>query len=436
MPRPSGSSLNNRKPNLTNNQRQAILQFLLMHTKPGSADELQHGTINTAASQFQVTRATISNLWKRAKSSKNNGDICMIVDSRKAGNVGRKKIDYSNRIQAMKDVPLEDRQNIRTLSYAINVPATTLWRRMKDGSLKRHSNAVKPWLTDQNKLDRLLFSYSHLELSGHFSDMYDVIHIDEKWFYMKKVNNTYYLLPDEEIPHETSKSKRYIDKVMFMCAVARPRGDFDGKIGIWPYVYQKPAERNSKNRPKGTIETKPIESINADVNTSMMLDNVLPAIAEKFPIRRGGSYRVQQDNAKPHSVVGDRKFNDSAREMGLNIVIDRQPANSPDFNILDLGFFAAIQSLQHRKRPKTIDHLIQCVQEAFEEQPYENLNAVFLSLHQAMESAMSVDGCNRYKLQHMGKKKLQRQGELPTSVLCKREIIEKTRNTLLDLGLI
>lgn len=67
MPRPTGISLNNRKPNLTNQQRQAILQFLLMHTKHGSADELQHGTINTAASQFQVTRATISNLWKRAK---------------------------------------------------------------------------------------------------------------------------------------------------------------------------------------------------------------------------------------------------------------------------------------------------------------------------------------------------------------------------------
>lgn len=60
----------------------------------------------------------------------------MIVDSRKAGNVGRKKIDYSDRIQTMKDLPLEDRQNIRTLGYAINVPATTLWRRMKDGSLK------------------------------------------------------------------------------------------------------------------------------------------------------------------------------------------------------------------------------------------------------------------------------------------------------------
>ncbi|KAE9221942.1 hypothetical protein PF002_g15424 [Phytophthora fragariae] len=48
----------------------------------------------------------------------------------------------------------------------------------------------------------------------HFFDpMYDVVHLDEKWFYKKKF----------------VQSKRHIKKVMFLCAVARPRGDWDGK---------------------------------------------------------------------------------------------------------------------------------------------------------------------------------------------------------------
>ena len=74
---------------------------------------------------------------------------------------------------------------------------------------------------------------------------------------------------DEEVPHRTCQSKRFITKVMFMAAVARPRGDvgsedyFNGKIGIWPFVYKEAAKRNSKNRTKGTYVTKNIESVNA-----------------------------------------------------------------------------------------------------------------------------------------------------------------------------
>ncbi|KAG2937904.1 hypothetical protein PC117_g11505 [Phytophthora cactorum] len=51
---------------------------------------------------------------------------------------------------------------------------------------------------------------------------------------------------------------------MFLTAVARPRCDlatgiqFDGKLGIWPFVEQRAAIRDSERRPAGTIETKSI----------------------------------------------------------------------------------------------------------------------------------------------------------------------------------
>jgi hypothetical protein len=35
-----------------------------------------------------------------------------------------------------------------------------------------------------------------------------------------------------------------------------------------------------------------------------------------------------------------------------------QPANSPDFNVLDLGFFQAIQAIQYKKNAKTLKDLI------------------------------------------------------------------------------
>ncbi|CAM9457039.1 unnamed protein product [Discosporangium mesarthrocarpum] len=49
-----------------------------------------------------------------------------------------------------------------------------------------------------------------------------------------------YLQPDEEVPKPPKASnKRFILKMMFLAAVARPRKLFngvwfDGKIGIWP----------------------------------------------------------------------------------------------------------------------------------------------------------------------------------------------------------
>ncbi len=87
--------------------------------------------------------------------------------------------------------------------------------------------------------------------------MMDEIHIDEKWFYLTRLNQTVYLTPGEEPPERRVKSKKYIPKVMFLCAVACPRYDcgrkqwFNGKIGMWPLVEQVAAVRNSQNRPAG-----------------------------------------------------------------------------------------------------------------------------------------------------------------------------------------
>ena len=51
---------------------------------------------------------------------------------------------------------------------------------------------------------------------------------------------------------------------MFLFSVARPQYDyrakrlFNGKIRVWPFVETVPAKRNSKNRPAGTEDVKPV----------------------------------------------------------------------------------------------------------------------------------------------------------------------------------
>ena len=63
-------------------------------------------------------------------------------------------------------------------------------------------------------------------------------HIDEKRFYLTEEKGRYYLEKDENEPQRQVKSKRFVAKVIFLAAVARPRYDthnnewFDSKIGI------------------------------------------------------------------------------------------------------------------------------------------------------------------------------------------------------------
>ena len=76
-------------------------------------------------------------------------------------------------------------------------------------------------------------------LNFRFNDMSNIVHIDEKLFYLTLGGGT------------TSKS--YVPKIMFMCAVAKPlfsnNGEliFDGKIGIFSFTTQVPAQRSSNN---------------------------------------------------------------------------------------------------------------------------------------------------------------------------------------------
>ncbi|CAA0824878.1 Unknown protein [Striga hermonthica] len=97
--------------------------------------------------------------------------------------------------------------------------------------------------------------------------MYNYVHIDEKWFHMKKNEQTYYLLDNEEDPHRSCQSKNNIEKVMFLAATTRPRFDgegrvvFSGKVGYWAFVTEQPAPRNSRNMRAGTMEMKVVTSV-------------------------------------------------------------------------------------------------------------------------------------------------------------------------------
>lgn len=82
----------------------------------------------------------------------------------------------------------------------------------KRGLIRAHTNAIKPDLTAVNKLLRLTYSLSALQYDRaanilKFKAMHNTIHIDEKCFYITRQNERYYLLPGEQEPYRSCKSK-------------------------------------------------------------------------------------------------------------------------------------------------------------------------------------------------------------------------------------
>lgn len=101
-------------------------------------------------------------------------------------------------------------------------------------------------------------------------------------------------------------------------------------------------------------------------------------------------------------------------------------------NILDLGYFRAIQSLQHQEAPTTVDELIAAVEKSFEQLTSQNLDRVFLSLQSCMIEVMKDYGGNNYKVPHLGKSRLMRNGNLPSQIPCELHIVENALSHLQD----
>ncbi|KAF0705579.1 hypothetical protein AaE_014459 [Aphanomyces astaci] len=223
---------------------------------------------------------------------------------------------------------------------------------------------------------------------------------------------------------------------MFLCAVAPPRlvvatgAWFDGKIGMCPFVKGVPALRTSRNPQAGTIETKPI-SVTRDVYYDMVANHVLPAIRRIWlPSLKDLPILIQHDNASAHNIH-DAMFESSCKAFGWNISTRFQPPNSPDLNVLDLGFFRAIQTLQYEKEASNVDELILAVHEAYVELDVETSENIFLTLQGVMISILEVSGYNN-KLQHIGKAKLRRIGQLPESLIVSSDLVATCSDRVLQ----
>ena len=99
-------------------------------------------------------------------------------------------------------------------------------------------------------------------------------------------------------------------------------------------------------------------------------------------------------------------------EQDIDAKLYMQTLNSPDVNLLDLGFFRAIQSFNDASL-KNEEELKQLVTEAYDNYPQHKLNRMWLTLQRCFNQIILHHGDNDYSIEHILKAKLEQQGQLP-----------------------
>ena len=165
-----------------------------------------------------------------------------------------------------------------------------------------------------------------------------------------------------------------------------------------------------KKRTKGTPVWKN-QCITRDIFQEYLIQKLLPAIKQRWPINNGRIW-LQQDSAKSHILEDDEEFKEAVDKIGLNHTMYTQSPKSPDTNILNVGFFRAIQSFND-DCPANEEELIKSVEKAYGEYPLHKLNHAWLTLQSCFNMIIENDGGHDYKIPHMGKESMERRGLLP-----------------------
>ncbi|XP_042029865.1 uncharacterized protein LOC121776762 [Salvia splendens] len=258
---------------LSSQMKNHIVQFLQQQCQAGA---LPHGSFQEAAKRFKVHRRTVSRVWGIAKQQIEDGKP-VIMRGRASGYTKKTgKVHFDD--DKFRQLSFLERSCYRKLACKMGVSKTTVGRWAKNNLIRPHTNAIKPTLTEVNKISRMRWCLTHIQPAMDegklfYHAMHNTVHIDEKWFYMTKASNRYYLLPDEDEPYRPQFG-------------TDGQTIFDGKIGIFPFTEQVPAKRMSKNRPRGTLETKPIPSVNKEAMRECLLNQQSRLSGQPMQARR------------------------------------------------------------------------------------------------------------------------------------------------------
>ena len=112
-----------------------------------------------------------------------------------------------------------------------------------------------------------------------------------------------------------------------------------------------------------------------------------------MPWLRGKRFVFKQDGARPHTgnnTVADMEAAGTGDRWTVKFVT--QPAQSPDFNVNDLGFFRSLKSRIKKMKSYCTDReeFIELVKNAYDEYPVHTFDSICGSLYNVLEKGKQM----------------------------------------------
>lgn len=390
-----------------------------------------------------VSERTIRDIWYRYRDSQNEPNFSL--DPQRKGHSGRSSQLSDEIIGFLVDIIAEykgeltyDEIHSIAKSEGIDCCRTTILNWCHKIGIFEESSYVKPALSEHHKIERIRYCLSFIkDNQEEYIDLSNRLHLDEKKFTLTPQRVKRKRVPGDSRPEDdTCQHKSHITDVMFICVIGPPTDIFDGKGAIMPIVEEVEAQRNSKNRPRGTIELKEY-SLTADsfLECMTMENGVIDVIAAQFE----EDIIIQMDNAPPHT--GSRNLeslNEYCLDNGFNITFTTQPAQSPDLNYCDGSFFNSLQkrSFKLREGCKSVQDLVDNVYEAWDDYPMELIRNCTSHIYSVMNAILENDGDNQFKNPHANVRENLASGQAVNKVTVSKEKLASLRQKIIDHDLL
>jgi len=150
-----------------------------------------------------------------------------------------------------------------------------------------------------------------------------------------------------------------------------------------------------------------------------------------MPWLRDEQLIFQHDGAKPHTGHNNTEaLNTFGSTEGWTVTFVTQPSNSPDLNILDLGFFASLKSKvwAMKMNASNIQQLVQKVTLAFDDYPASTITNIWAQLYAVYNAILQQNGGNKYKLPHTGINRRARNGQNAIDLMIDVEAFNRVFN--------
>ncbi|XP_057771054.1 uncharacterized protein LOC130990838 [Salvia miltiorrhiza] len=192
-------------------EQNALAHWLLANS---SNEKCKDVVQKEATSIFGIGHRTVHRLWSNTKEKLQSGTPIVFTSTRK-GVIHKDRKQHD--VEKVKSLSILERSTIRKMAVKLEVSKSLLGQWIKRKELRPHTSAIKRLLTNANKIARMKYCLSNVVYdaamsSYSYQSMHNVVHIDEKWFYMTKTSDRYYILLEETDPYRATKSKCFITK--------------------------------------------------------------------------------------------------------------------------------------------------------------------------------------------------------------------------------